>query len=444
MYDDLYFDARKDMENKILSHPNQEGAEIHPIASTLLRIALSILLLICFTQLPVLASPLLLYASLLIKPTMVLICLLLLFGFQTKQVQWISLVLLWIVHGGQGMPVISLYCFYLSLFALVLPLDQGLSIDALILRYQKLGQGVTTASVRQANQQNHWQRFYRFGHLLFQLECLLLFALLGQAFIFNRSSTAILLNTMLGLYAILILLLISLRWIPLISTLLYLLGLGCICILSIQVPELWILLIPYLSFLPATLLSWLWRGYAFLYPKLWVNRRPMLLFYDGDCGVCTICAKTITCLDIFGMIEIQDGSLEAFPSQYATRADFDEDRQKTVIAWDKERGLISRQQYAFAQVFDRLIGCGLLAILMRVSGRLGEKLYDGFAKNRHIVSAFLGLGQCGIGGKKKQVALQTSSDLSKWVRALCTLWLYLFLGILLFSQYQMLWGDWYK
>jgi predicted DCC family thiol-disulfide oxidoreductase YuxK len=134
------------------------------------------------------------------------------------------------------------------------------------------------------------------------------------------------------------------------------------------------------------------------------------LFYDGDCGVCSLAARCVQALDALNLIEIDGSTQNDYPkNHYQSREDFEETRQKTIIVWDQSTDQIDLKHLAFAQIFFRLQGFYLLGLICQWSNRIGEWAYDQFAQRRHLVSYYLGMGYCGIGGGKNKAQIEQLS-----------------------------------
>lgn len=149
------------------------------------------------------------------------------------------------------------------------------------------------------------------------------------------------------------------------------------------------MLVPYLALLRREDMDALARLFT---PR----RSPIVMFYDSDCGVCHATARLISRLDPYrkitwvGRADVTDrpGSLneEAFLAL----------REDTLIAWDPQSGRVSTHHSAVAHALNRVPFLSPLAWLLWLTGPLGRKAYSAFAERRHLVSAWLGYGLCGL------------------------------------------------
>jgi predicted DCC family thiol-disulfide oxidoreductase YuxK len=130
----------------------------------------------------------------------------------------------------------------------------------------------------------------------------------------------------------------------------------------------------------------------------WLAAPATVVHYDSDCGVCTLLARVATRLDRLALLTFH-GREEGAPTPPGlTPAQFEAEREHTLFAWCPATSRV----YARHQAVGAIVAClplgRLIAWLFFLPGlgALGRWLYDGFATRRHRVSAWLGMGECGL------------------------------------------------
>jgi hypothetical protein len=120
---------------------------------------------------------------------------------------------------------------------------------------------------------------------------------------------------------------------------------------------------------------------------------PLLVFYDSDCGFCHLCARLAKRLDAFGLLEWagHDWTGPKPPG-------LDQLREQTLVAWDRERGVVHTRHLAVAAIVRALPLGFAVAWKLRAPGLSGlfGALYDRLAARRTAVSASMGLPACGL------------------------------------------------
>jgi predicted DCC family thiol-disulfide oxidoreductase YuxK len=115
---------------------------------------------------------------------------------------------------------------------------------------------------------------------------------------------------------------------------------------------------------------------------------PLLVVYDADCGVCQASVAWLRKRDVQGRFRFagNDGELPAGVSP--------EETEHTVVVL--EGGRKWTRGAATARLLRELRGWALLGHALRLPGIawLADRGYDRFARNRHRVSAALGLASC--------------------------------------------------
>lgn len=134
--------------------------------------------------------------------------------------------------------------------------------------------------------------------------------------------------------------------------------------------------------------------YEWLVRRVRGKRRPLRVIFDGDCGVCFQICRILARLDGGRHISFQTAAECEPPPRGLVAADF----ESSVVAVDSEEeahlGIA-----ALIQIVDRLPMRGLGAsLVLRLPGvrQLCAEGYRAFAARRHIVSAAMGWGTCGV------------------------------------------------
>jgi predicted DCC family thiol-disulfide oxidoreductase YuxK len=136
--------------------------------------------------------------------------------------------------------------------------------------------------------------------------------------------------------------------------------------------------------------DWTWLAQRF------VARRPTLrVIYDADCGVCFQICRILKRLDLARRLEFVGNDERAtIPSE------LDDALLDQTVAVIDERGRQHIRVRAVSAILSALPLYGLgSGIVLRVPGvaQLARLGYDLFARHRHEISAYLGLGACGVG-----------------------------------------------
>jgi predicted DCC family thiol-disulfide oxidoreductase YuxK len=129
----------------------------------------------------------------------------------------------------------------------------------------------------------------------------------------------------------------------------------------------------------------------------WLSAPPTAVYYDSDCGICTLVARVFKRLD--GMQRIVwrgDEPDVPLPGDW-TRERLEAERQHTLLAWRAGTPVRTRHLAVGGAVaalpFGRLVAW--VFWLPGLGALLGHG-YDRFAAHRHEVSARMGLGVCGM------------------------------------------------
>ncbi len=123
--------------------------------------------------------------------------------------------------------------------------------------------------------------------------------------------------------------------------------------------------------------------------------RPATAYYDDTCGICQRTAQVMTLLDRFGMIRwIGTSRPERFQHDVPREL-----VEKTVVVYDAQDRMSTRSG-AFVLLARALPLPWHVAWLLRLPGvrQVADWLYDRVARNRHRISARLGLAVCGVSG----------------------------------------------
>lgn len=136
----------------------------------------------------------------------------------------------------------------------------------------------------------------------------------------------------------------------------------------------------------------------------WFGRRgrERSVVYDGDCGVCLFCVRLLRRFDVFQRLTFVDNRDESALPPALPSATFD---QTIVVA--RPDGKTYLNERALFEIGAALPFGWVAVWWLRVPGLawIGRKLYLAFANRRTRISAWLGLGVCGI-----ESAAAVSSD----------------------------------
>lgn len=115
---------------------------------------------------------------------------------------------------------------------------------------------------------------------------------------------------------------------------------------------------------------------------------PLLVVYDADCGVCQASVQWLRQRDRRALFHFvgNDGELPAGVSR--------EETEHTLVVIEGDRKWT--RSAALARLLRELRGWTLVGCLLRFPGIawLSDRGYDRFARNRHRISAALGLRSC--------------------------------------------------
>jgi predicted DCC family thiol-disulfide oxidoreductase YuxK len=117
---------------------------------------------------------------------------------------------------------------------------------------------------------------------------------------------------------------------------------------------------------------------------------PLLVVYDADCGVCQASVEWLRKRDRRGRLRFAGNEGELPPG--VSR----EETEHTVVVLD--RGRKWTRGGAMARILRELRGWSLLGSVLRLPGVawIADRGYDRFARNRHRISAALGLTSCPV------------------------------------------------
>ncbi len=152
----------------------------------------------------------------------------------------------------------------------------------------------------------------------------------------------------------------------------------------------WVMMVSYLILLTPPDIALLKRGLT------WLAGEPITAFYDSDCGVCLLAARVGHRWDLLDRVTWGGRDPEGPVPEGYTREAFEDLQTRTLVAWDGQR--VWTRHHAVARVAAALPGLRLLTWVARVPA-LDQLLglgYDAFASRRHRVSAWLGMGVCGV------------------------------------------------
>ena len=121
----------------------------------------------------------------------------------------------------------------------------------------------------------------------------------------------------------------------------------------------------------------------------------MIVVYDADCGVCQASVAWLRKRDRKGVFRFVGNDLAELPSGVSR-----EETEHTMIVLDGARKLVRAE--GVARVLRELPAWAPIAALLRAPGirNLAGWCYDRFARNRHRISAALGMRACAIPDRK--------------------------------------------
>jgi predicted DCC family thiol-disulfide oxidoreductase YuxK len=121
----------------------------------------------------------------------------------------------------------------------------------------------------------------------------------------------------------------------------------------------------------------------------------MVVVYDADCGVCQASVAWLKERDRRGVFELVGNDGPDLPPGVSH-----EETKHTVIVLDGARKLVRAE--AVARILAELPGWAAAGAALRAPGIRGVAnwAYDRFARNRHRVSAALGMRACAMPGRK--------------------------------------------
>jgi predicted DCC family thiol-disulfide oxidoreductase YuxK len=117
----------------------------------------------------------------------------------------------------------------------------------------------------------------------------------------------------------------------------------------------------------------------------------MIVVYDADCGVCQASVAWAKKRDRKGVLQFVGNDVKELPAGVAL-----EETEHTVIVLEGRRKLVRAD--AVARILRELPGWGLAGAVLRapVLRNVANWGYDRFARNRHRISAALGMRACAM------------------------------------------------
>ncbi len=117
----------------------------------------------------------------------------------------------------------------------------------------------------------------------------------------------------------------------------------------------------------------------------------MIVVYDADCGVCQASVAWLRKRDRRGAFQFVGNDAAALPAGVAR-----EETEHTIVVLDGARKYVRGE--GVARLLRELRGWSVLGAVLRVPGikQLADFGYDRFARNRHRISAALGMRACAI------------------------------------------------
>lgn len=155
---------------------------------------------------------------------------------------------------------------------------------------------------------------------------------------------------------------------------------------------------------------------------------PVVAHYDSDCGVCHLTARIGARLDGLGRITWYGREDEApLPPGMA---DFDAVREGTLVVHAPGSGKVWTHNRAIYRIVAALPLGRTVAWVLLLPGM--KAAYDAFAGRRHRVSAWMGMGECGLTPPGEGVEIEEPTPARRALRlagyiplqVLCAFWIY--------------------
>jgi predicted DCC family thiol-disulfide oxidoreductase YuxK len=117
----------------------------------------------------------------------------------------------------------------------------------------------------------------------------------------------------------------------------------------------------------------------------------LVVVYDADCGVCQASVGWVKKRDRKGVFEFVGNDVEKLPPGVSR-----EETEHTMVVLDGARKTVRGE--GVARILQELPGWSLVGAALRVPGirQIANWGYDRFARNRHRVSAALGMRVCAV------------------------------------------------
>jgi predicted DCC family thiol-disulfide oxidoreductase YuxK len=125
----------------------------------------------------------------------------------------------------------------------------------------------------------------------------------------------------------------------------------------------------------------------------------VIVVYDADCGVCQASVAWLRKRDRKGVFQFVGNDVDALPAGVSR-----EETEHTMIVLDGGRKLVRAE--GVARVLRELPAWAPVAAVLGAPGirRLAGWGYDRFARNRHRISAALGMRACAVPDRKRVTA----------------------------------------
>jgi predicted DCC family thiol-disulfide oxidoreductase YuxK len=121
----------------------------------------------------------------------------------------------------------------------------------------------------------------------------------------------------------------------------------------------------------------------------------VIVVYDADCGVCQASVDWLRKRDRRGSFQFVGNDAAELPAGVERQ-----ETEHTLVVLDGERKLLRAE--GVARLLGELRGWSLAGAVMRWPGvrQIARLVYDRFAKNRHRISAALGMRACALPPRK--------------------------------------------
>ncbi len=124
------------------------------------------------------------------------------------------------------------------------------------------------------------------------------------------------------------------------------------------------------------------------------SARGATLYFDSDCGICGWCARALLCMQYTSVEAVPSFTVKGNEAAPGDVRGVSTEHVEASVLWLDGKGKQHWHSNAFAAIASSFPLTRPLAWLFNLS--IAKRFYFAFAKRRHQVSSFFGLGTCGI------------------------------------------------